>query len=169
MAKFRYKAVDSQGKEVMSTVEADSQGAAIEKIRAMKLTPKAIGMIKEDTPDVAATRPAAPAKPKKKGGGEIKMPKFMRGGVKTKDLMIFTRQLATLVDAGLPLFNHQPNIHITRRVFLYKNRPLRTRAEWSEKVFIAKRFLGAYSLTVIACEMLIIKSPIRSISEIMSR
>ena len=89
MAKFRYKAVDSQGKEVMSTVEADSQGAAIEKIRAMKLTPKAIGMVKEDTPNVAATRPAAkPAK--KKGGGEIKLPKFMRGGVKTKDLMIFT-------------------------------------------------------------------------------
>ena len=70
MAKFRYKAVDSQGKEVLSTVEADSQGAAIEKIRAMKLTPKAIGMVKEDTPDVAATRPAA-AKPKKKGGGDI--------------------------------------------------------------------------------------------------
>ena len=69
MAKFRYKAVDSQGKEVLSTVEADSQGAAIEKIRAMKLTPKAIGMVKEDTPDVAATRPAAAAKPKKKGIG----------------------------------------------------------------------------------------------------
>ena len=110
MAKFRYKAVDSQGKEVMSTVEADSQGAAIEKIRAMKLTPKAIGMVKEDTPNVAATRPAAkPAK--KKGGGEIKLPKFMRGGVKTKDLMIFTRQLATLVDAGLPLLRGLRVLH----------------------------------------------------------
>lgn len=111
MAKFRYKAVDSQGKEVMSTVEADSQGAAIEKIRAMKLTPKAIGMVKEDTPDVAATRPATPAKPKKKGGGDIKLPKFMRGGVKTKDLMIFTRQLATLVDAGLPLLRGLRVLH----------------------------------------------------------
>ncbi len=111
MAKFRYKAVDSQGKEVMSTVEADSQGAAIEKIRAMKLTPKAIGMVKEDTPDVAATRPAAAAKPKKKGGGDIKLPKFMRGGVKTKDLMIFTRQLATLVDAGLPLLRGLRVLH----------------------------------------------------------
>ena len=111
MAKFRYKAVDSQGKEVLSTVEADSQGAAIEKIRAMKLTPKAIGMVKEDTPDVAATRPAAAAKPKKKGGGEIKLPKFMRGGVKTKDLMIFTRQLATLVDAGLPLLRGLRVLH----------------------------------------------------------
>ena len=111
MAKFRYKAVDSQGKEVMSTVEAESQGAAIEKIRAMKLTPKAIGMVKEDTSDVAATRPAAAAKPKKRGGGEIKMPKFLRGGVKTKDLMIFTRQLATLVDAGLPLLRGLRVLH----------------------------------------------------------
>ncbi|MBQ9694691.1 MAG: type II secretion system F family protein [Kiritimatiellae bacterium] len=110
MAKFRYKAVDSQGKEVLSTVEADSQGAAIEKIRAMKLTPKAIGMVKEDTPDVAATRPAPAAKPKKRSG-EIKLPKFMRGSVKTKDLMIFTRQLATLVDAGLPLLRGLRVLH----------------------------------------------------------
>lgn len=110
MAKFRYKAVDSQGKEVMSTVEADSQGAAIEKIRAMKLTPKAIGMVKEDSP-AAVARPAAPAKPKKRGGGEIKLPKFMRGSVKTKDLMIFTRQLATLVDAGLPLLRGLRVLH----------------------------------------------------------
>ena len=109
MAKFRYKAVDSQGKEVMSTVEADSQNAAIEKIRAMKLTPKAIGMIKEDAPAAVAAKPAA--KPKKRGGGEIKMPKFMRGGVKTKDLMIFTRQLATLVDAGLPLLRGLRVLH----------------------------------------------------------
>ena len=109
MAKFRYKAVDSQGKEVMSTVEADSQSAAIEKIRAMKLTPKAIGMVKEDAP-AAAARPAA-AKPKKRGGGEIKLPKFMRGSVKTKDLMIFTRQLATLVDAGLPLLRGLRVLH----------------------------------------------------------
>ena len=48
MAKFRFKAVDSQGKEVLSTVEADSQSAAIEKIRAMRLTPKAIGVVAED-------------------------------------------------------------------------------------------------------------------------
>lgn len=111
MAKFKYKAVDSQGKEVISTVEADSQGAAIEKIRAMKLTPKAIGMMKDDTPDVAATRPAPAAKQKKKGGGEIKLPKFMRGSVKTKDLMVFTRQLATLVDAGLPLLRGLRVLH----------------------------------------------------------
>lgn len=100
MAKFRFKAVDSQGKEVMSTVEADSQSAAIEKIRAMKLTPKAIGQVKESE---GATPAPAPKAKKSKLSGEIKAPKFLRPKVKTKDLMVFTRQLATLVDAGLPL------------------------------------------------------------------
>lgn len=111
MAKFRYKAVDSQGKEVLSTVEAESQGAAIEKIRAMKLTPKAIGMVKEDSPDVAAAKPTGGAKPKKSAGMTIKTPKFLRGKVKTKDLMVFTRQLATLVDAGLPLLRGLRVLH----------------------------------------------------------
>lgn len=111
MAKFRYKAVDSQGKEVLSTVEADSQGAAIEKIRAMKLTPKAIGMVKEDSPEVTAAKPAGGAKPKKAANITFKTPKFLRGKVKTKDLMVFTRQLATLVDAGLPLLRGLRVLH----------------------------------------------------------
>ena len=42
------------------------------------------------------------------GGGtglsmELKMPKLLQARVKAKQLMVFTRQLATLVDAGLPL------------------------------------------------------------------
>ncbi len=110
MAKFRFKAVDSTGKEVMSVLEAGSQPEAIEKIRGMGLTPKAIGIVKESGADsaVASSASAAPAPKggdKKKGGMNVKIkgPKFLRAGVKTKDLMVFTRQLATLVDAGLPL------------------------------------------------------------------
>lgn len=34
---------------------------------------------------------------------EIKMPKFLQGGVKAKQLTTFTRQLSTLINAGLPL------------------------------------------------------------------
>ncbi len=110
MAKFRYKAVDSQGKEVLSTVEANSQAEAVEKIRAMKLTPKAIGQMKEDA-SAAAPAPKA-AKPKKSAANTaIKTPKFLRGKVKTKDLMVFTRQLATLVDAGLPLLRGLSVLH----------------------------------------------------------
>ena len=112
MAKFRFKAVDSQGKEVSSTVEADSQQAAIAKIRAMKLTPKAIGQVREDA--VAAPAPAAADKPKKKKGSmdiNLKMPRIFKQRVKQKDLMVFTRQLATLVDAGLPLLRGLRVLH----------------------------------------------------------
>ncbi len=101
MAKFRFKAVDSQGKEVLSTIEADTQSAAIEKIRGMKLTPKAIGQVREDETEAAVSRPTI--KTKRSKDISIKLPKFLRGKVKTKDLMVMTRQLATLVDAGLPL------------------------------------------------------------------
>ncbi|MBQ1345890.1 MAG: type II secretion system F family protein, partial [Kiritimatiellae bacterium] len=51
-----------------------------------------------------AGAPAAPAKKKSKNINiNIRMPKFLRGKVKTKVLTQFTRQLATLVNAGLPL------------------------------------------------------------------
>ena len=108
MAKFRFKAVDSQGQEVTSTVEAETQRDAIEKIRAMKLTPKAIGQVRED-----AAPPPAAEKPKKKRAGdiEIKLPKIFKPRVKAKDLMVFTRQLATLVDAGLPLLRGLRVLH----------------------------------------------------------
>lgn len=98
MATFRFKAVDSQGKEILSTVEAEDQSSAIAKIRAMKLTPKAIGMVKEDTGSATAApaQAPAPAKKKRKGG-------FFKQKVKPKDMMVLTRQLATLIDAGLPL------------------------------------------------------------------
>lgn len=99
MATFRFKAVDSQGKEVLSTVEAENQAAAIAKIRSMKLTPKAIGMVKEDAGTTAATVAPAPQAPKKKK----RRSSLFKPKVKTKDLMVLTRQLATLVDAGLPL------------------------------------------------------------------
>ncbi len=108
MAKFRFKAVDSQGQEVSSTVEAETQRDAIEKIRAMKLTPKAIGQMRED-----AAPPPPAEKPKKKRAGDIniKLPKIFKPRVKAKDLMVFTRQLATLVDAGLPLLRGLRVLH----------------------------------------------------------
>ncbi len=111
MAKFAYKAVDSSGKEVRSVVIAESQAEAISKIRGMKLTPTAIGQMKESSESAASNSVSSPAdapapKAKKKGSGlsmDIKLPSFLRGSVKTKDLMVLTRQLATLIDAGLPL------------------------------------------------------------------
>ena len=111
MATFQFIAKDSAGQERRGTIEAGDRAGAIAAIRAQGLMPTALGEVKgggAPAPAKAAKKPAkapAAAKPKKKGLGsmEIKLPSFLRGRVKAKDLTTFTRQLATLVNAGLPL------------------------------------------------------------------
>ena len=100
MAKFQFIATDASGKEVRSSIEAASQAQAIAAIRAKNLMPTAIGMVDETKSKNASARPA------RKGTGmsmEIRLPKFLRPKVKQKDLTMFTRQLATLMAAGMPL------------------------------------------------------------------
>ena len=111
MATFQYIAMDAHGKEQRGTVDAADRAQAIAAVRAAGLFPSAIGEVKGG--GSAAPAKKAPAKkgaaPAKKGGMNkdikinIKLPSFLRGRVKPKDLTTFTRQLATLVNAGLPL------------------------------------------------------------------
>lgn len=130
MAVFTFKAIDSSGKESQGTVEADSQNAAVSRLKekglfptsiteagapkaAAKAAPKpsaktpsneAAAAAKSGSKTAAGIRGASLA-PKKKSGMsfEIKMPKLGGTRVKAKQLMVVTRQLATLIDAGLPL------------------------------------------------------------------
>lgn len=104
MPKFNYVAMDSRGKETKGTLEVANQNEAISRLKEMGYFPTRV---------VEAEKPKKAAKGKKpgkaaggKGGGlkkeiNIQIPGF--SGVKTKQLTTFTRQLATLVDAGLPL------------------------------------------------------------------
>ena len=112
MAKFQYIARDSAGQEQRGTIDANDRASAIQAIRASGLFPSAIGEVKGAAAPAAAKKDPKAAKGAKsaaKGGGlgskqiNIRMPKFLMGRVKPKDLMGFTRQLATLVNAGLPL------------------------------------------------------------------
>ena len=113
MATFQYIAKDSSGNEQRGTVEAGDRNSAIAAVRAQGLLPTALGEVKSaasSAPKPKAKGGAATAKPKAKTGAlnkdikiNIKMPKFLQGRIKTKVLTQFTRQLATLVNAGLPL------------------------------------------------------------------
>ena len=110
MATFQYIAKDSAGNETRGTVEAGDRNAAIAAVRAQGLLPTALGEIKGASSAPAAKKSAKPAakKPAKSGLNKdikinIKLPKFLQGRIKTKVLTQFTRQLATLVNAGLPL------------------------------------------------------------------
>ncbi len=88
MPTFSYTAVDAQGKQANGTIEAADQGAAIAQIRQLGFYPQRLD----------EKRDAAAATTKEKA------PKVKKGGkVKVKILTTFTRQLATLIDAGLPL------------------------------------------------------------------
>ncbi len=90
MPVFRFEAMNNQGQAVKDEVEAASTEEAIEKIRARKLFPT---NIKEK-----AERRAVPGR----AGGRRKKT-FTIGGVSQKSLTLFTRQLSTLQDAGLPI------------------------------------------------------------------
>ena len=109
MATFQYIAKDASGNETRGTIEAGDRSGAIAAVRAQGLFPTALGEVKGAAAPAAAPKvkkgkaPAAakPAKSAAKKEIKIKLPSF--GRIKTKVLTQFTRQLATLVTAGLPL------------------------------------------------------------------
>jgi type IV pilus assembly protein PilC len=104
MPKFNYVAMDSRGKETKGTLEVANQNEAIGRIKEMGFFPTKVVEDKGGPGAPAAKK--GPAKGGKKGGinlnFQIKIPGF-HGRVKSKVLTTFTRQLATLVQAGLPL------------------------------------------------------------------
>ncbi|MBM3824123.1 MAG: type II secretion system F family protein [Verrucomicrobia bacterium] len=99
MPKFNYIAMDARGKETKGTIEVGSQNEAVGRLKEMGFFPTKVVPAAEAKADKGGGKAAGPAK--KKGGG-MRIPGF-GGKVKPKILCTFTRQLATLVDAGLPL------------------------------------------------------------------
>jgi len=107
MPKYDYVALDSRGKETKGTVEVANQNEAIGRVKEMGLFPtKIVETEKSPEKKTAQKKSKSASKSGKKGGINInlnlKIP-GMGGKVKPKVLMTFTRQLATLVDSGLPL------------------------------------------------------------------
>jgi type IV pilus assembly protein PilC len=105
MPKFSYVAMDSRGKETKGTLDVASQNEAIGRLKEMGYFPTKVTEEKAGKPDAKGKTPGKPAG--KQGSKsaldiQIKIP-FLSGRVKPKVLTAFTRQLATLVDAGLPL------------------------------------------------------------------
>jgi type IV pilus assembly protein PilC len=86
MALFAYEAKTSSGDVRRGEVEAPTKDDAHKRLRQMSLVPTSV---------------------KKKGGSlldlEIKKPAFMKPKILSKDLVIFVRQFATMIDSGLPL------------------------------------------------------------------
>jgi type IV pilus assembly protein PilC len=91
---FTYRALDSQGQEVRSEIDADNSDDALNKLRSQNLFPTSV---KEKTGKKSGPKPRAAA------GAGVRKKTLAFGGVKAKELATFTRQLSTLINAGLPI------------------------------------------------------------------
>ena len=89
MLTFKYTARDPvTGKKITAEVSAESEQAASKLIQSQGLSPL----------DITA-----------KGGGNTGLGKY-RNRIKTKDKVLFSRQLSTLINAGLPLVQSLRNV-----------------------------------------------------------
>lgn len=89
MAEYSYKALDKGGREVKGVIEASSEDVIVERLRNMGYYPLEVSIEKAKAGNVDIL--ALP------GVRNL----FHR--IKTKHVMVFTRQFATLIDAGLPI------------------------------------------------------------------
>ena len=86
MAVFRWQGVSPRGEVLGGEMEAPTRDAVLVRLRSQRIQP-------------------IPAKIKEKGRGldrNITIPGFGES-IKQRDVVIFTRQLATMIDAGLPI------------------------------------------------------------------
>ena len=97
MAKFKYTAIDANGKQKTGTVEAENQDDANAKLTASGLMPTKLAAA-----GGGGGAGANKATKNQKKQGKKSVAGFGRV-IKPEDLTVFTRQLATLLEAGLPL------------------------------------------------------------------
>ena len=109
MPSFSFVALDARGLQVSDSMEAATQAEAISQLRSQGLFPTSIkesGSAKGGKSSKTGKKAKTPKEPKAAKATKdfkIKIPFLEKKTIKSKTLMIFTRQLATLIDAGLPL------------------------------------------------------------------
>lgn len=90
MASFRYRARDTSGSNVSGTITAKSKTEAIGELKKKNLT-------------VVEVNSSGGGKDTAKKGGSKSLMRILTGGVKKDEVVVFTRQLATMVGAGIPI------------------------------------------------------------------
>ena len=95
MAEFLYTALDDQGHEVSGALQAESRSAALARLKTMGMYPMGL-----ELPASGGAAAASGAAALTHDGLRRRSPLF-RKGVGPADLTLFTRQLASLFNAGL--------------------------------------------------------------------
>ena len=99
MSSYSYVAVDPQGLESRGTLDVSDQSEALRRIKEMGLFPTKVLAAREPRQRLAATQPRPKAGTIRR---RLALPVW-GSRIKVAALTVFTRQLATLVEAGLPL------------------------------------------------------------------
>lgn len=96
MASFQYAAKDPSGKTVEGMVEAETRGEAVEQLRRQELVVLRV--------DSSGRRKGAKARRKKEGRSLLQASLFgNKPSAKPAEIVIFTRQLSTMISAGISL------------------------------------------------------------------
>jgi Type II secretory pathway, component PulF len=153
MPQFNYVALDSRGQESTGFVEAVSTSDAIVQLRQAGYFPTGVyqegqGVAGEKKSHRSAKTVRAASRSKFRG-----TILFQKRTVKAKTLMVFTRQLATLIDAGLPLLRGLCVLAKQERDVLLKNTinqvadSVQGGSTFSESLRCIRRFLTSSSST----------------------
>lgn len=94
MKNFKYQAKNFGGKTVSGTITAGDQNEVIGELRKRNLI-------------VLNVRPVG----EKKGGGFLTLKKAARPNARKDELVVFTRQLSTMISAGIPLLEGLEILH----------------------------------------------------------
>lgn len=117
MTTFAYEAIDAAGKTQKGTIDAANSEEAIQRIKGQGYFPQSVKPVKQKKQGKPGEGSSTPAKKRKKKPNTT----LAIGGVSQKKLTLFTRQLSTLQDAGLPLLRSLQILESQQRPGLMKN------------------------------------------------
>jgi type IV pilus assembly protein PilC len=107
MPSFKYSAVGADGRTVKGSLDASSQAALVDELRRRNLTALEVkergGASARPTTARAGAGPAAGAGARKGGLLTMQLGGTKPGVRKKEEVVIFTRQLSTMIGAGIPL------------------------------------------------------------------
>jgi len=119
VAKYAYKAVDKSGKEVKGEIDAASDTEVIAHIRRIGCFPTQISEKKGRATSVAA--PQGQGEERRFFSMSMSIPFLGIGTVRSKDIMVLTRQLSTMIASGLPLVRGLSVLHDQLRPGMLKD------------------------------------------------
>ncbi|MFT7387359.1 MAG: general secretion pathway protein F [Candidatus Endobugula sp.] len=150
MGAFRYQALNTQGKLIKGTQEGDTERQVRAQLRQQQLKPVSVekisaGKLSRQSGDKSNDKATSKAKQKSRqlNSGRSGSAKSFSTRLGVKDLSLFTRQLASLVQSGMPLAESLQAVAKQSRKDAIKNIVLQVRSRVLEGLSLAQA-LGDY-------------------------